>query len=363
MHLKIKEILIISPGLMRGGMERQLYEFLKRYDRTRFRVSLALFKNLVEYDLPKDIRLINLNKKGKLDFIFLVKFFLLISKSKWDIINAKISGVNEYVLILSGFLRKKNIIVEIRNTKFGKNNIYKQIGCILSLFQLSDVKIICNSYKAEEEIKDSLNVTPLVICNGIDTEVFRNFDKERSNNQNSNYLIGYVGRIAEHKNIEILILAVKYVIIHYNVNITLGIWGAIQDLAYYSKLSILIRKNDLSKIVNFYDQVNEVEMVYNSLDLFVLPSFHEGTPNVLLEAMSCELPVLVSIEANSDNFLSSNFTFDSKNHIELGRRIYEMYVQPKDQIQRICRTNRLFVKKSYSIDSMVNTYSNLYQSM
>ena len=94
----MQDILIISPTLGKGGIERQLIEFLYAYDRNKFNITLALFRRKIEYELPADINPIILNKKGIIDVSFLFRLYKLLSKN-WDVINSKISGVNEYILL------------------------------------------------------------------------------------------------------------------------------------------------------------------------------------------------------------------------------------------------------------------------
>ena len=46
--------------------------------------------------------------------------------------------------------------------------------------------------------------------------------------------------------------------------------------------------------MDWHGQVDDVYRHYETADILVLPSIHEGSPNALLEAMSCGLPAIVS---------------------------------------------------------------------
>lgn len=65
-----------------------------------------------------------------------------------------------------------------------------------------------------------------------------------------------------------------------------------------------------------------LNQVYSQAGLFVLPSYHEGLPIALLEAMSYELPVLVSdIPANKEVVLSPERFFKCGDVVELHEKI------------------------------------------
>lgn len=61
-----------------------------------------------------------------------------------------------------------------------------------------------------------------------------------------------------------------------------------------SRLLSLCERFRLSEDVTFVGHQNDVSLYYSIADLFVLPSHTEGSPNVLLEAMSAGIPVIAT---------------------------------------------------------------------
>jgi GalNAc-alpha-(1->4)-GalNAc-alpha-(1->3)-diNAcBac-PP-undecaprenol alpha-1,4-N-acetyl-D-galactosaminyltransferase len=55
---------------------------------------------------------------------------------------------------------------------------------------------------------------------------------------------------------------------------------------------------NIAKQVTWHGRIGNPFAYYRSAEIFVMPSRYEGTPNALLEAMSCGLPVVVSDAAS-----------------------------------------------------------------
>jgi len=353
----LKNILIISPAMGKGGMERQLSIFLEHFDRSKYNVTLALVRDKIEYEIPKDIEVIQLNKKGKIDLKFYWKLFGLLKDKKWDIIQSKISGLNEQVMFLCGLLNKKNLVVEIRNSGKRLYRNYKNMNILIKLFHNSNSwKIITNSQKANNELQKFIHndIKTTTIYNAIDTDKFKKIDKIK---KLDTFTIGFVGRIQKVKNIELLINAISMI----KTNLILEIYGNIEDIKYYDNLIELAIEKKVKNKIKFYNASDNIENIYNRFDLFILPSHHEGTPNVLLEAMACECICLISKGANSDNYLDKKFVFDTDNVADLYQKINIILSKDFEYINNLKVANRKYIIENFSIKRMLKKYGLIYE--
>ena len=117
--------------------------------------------------------------------------------------------------------------------------------------------------------------------------------------------------------------------------------------------------------VTFVGWVDDVSDYLRTADIFVLPSLQEGLPNSLLEAMACGLPVVatriggvVDIVKDGENGILVE-PGDPKGMAEGIVRLF------KDQefARKIARNAFQTIKNSYSIDSIVPRYIELYRQL
>ena len=96
-----------------------------------------------------------------------------------------------------------------------------------------------------------------------------------------NFKLLYVGRIRVEKGVYFITDLIKN-----KRDITLSIIGAEKDTSYninQSNVKIFPNQNNKSKLIKHYDDHN----------IFILPSFTEGYPMVLLEALARRKPVII----------------------------------------------------------------------
>jgi glycosyltransferase involved in cell wall biosynthesis len=140
-----------------------------------------------------------------------------------------------------------------------------------------------------------------VIPAGIDTTVFKPSEKSQDliakyNLKNKDAIILFVGRLVWEKGIIDLILAVHNVLKQYDVTLLIAGKGPLKKsiLRLAAKLNI---KTNLVLLgsVDYFD----MPTIYNLADIFCLPSipieiWQEQFGYVLIEAMSCGIPVVAS---------------------------------------------------------------------
>ena len=106
----------------------------------------------------------------------------------------------------------------------------------------------------------------------------------------SEFVIGTVGRLNPVKGTEYLIRAVPE-IVKRREDVRVLVVG---DGPLRGDLEALVQFLGLEKTVTFLGWRDDSVDIINALDLFVLPSLHEGMPTVLLEAMFLGIPVVAS---------------------------------------------------------------------
>ena len=137
-----------------------------------------------------------------------------------------------------------------------------------------------------------------LIPNGVDTARFR---PPATPPVNKPKRVLYVGRLSAEKNLRTVIVATRYV--GEEVRTTMVGSGPLKD-------ALTAQARELGVAVEFPGVVDQGRLpgVYASADAFVLASFTEGHPKVLLEAMACGVPCVASDCAGNRSLVTDGRT-------------------------------------------------------
>ncbi|MCC8102656.1 MAG: glycosyltransferase [Clostridiales bacterium] len=134
-----------------------------------------------------------------------------------------------------------------------------------------------------------------VVTNGFHTEKFR-YDEEKRRKLRkkllceNRFIIGHVGRFNNQKN-QPFLLDIFRKVAEKNDNAVLLLVGIGPD---FEKTKVLVDRHPYKERIILYGETDDPVSMYMAMDVFCLPSKHEGLPVVLLEAQIAGLPCVVS---------------------------------------------------------------------
>ena len=182
---------------------------------------------------------------------------------------------------------------------------------------------------------------------------------------NENIKIVTTARYTEQKNCLLYLEDVKRAK-SMNLPIKFEWYGSFTANPEYFKLFIE-RYNSLniSDILSVYDQTSDIVEVYKKADVFCLPSLYEGYPNVIIEAMSCKLPIICSNVFENPYIIKdgiNGFLFDPRNVDDIIRVLVKITSLSKEERKQIGELNREQCININSIDKFTDNWINLIKS-
>ncbi len=115
----------------------------------------------------------------------------------------------------------------------------------------------------------------------------------------------------------------------------------------------------------FHPATVDVTPWLHSIDLFVLPSFHEAFSNSLLEAMACGCCALASRVGGNPELVRHGQTgllFEPANAADLAGKLIHLVEHP-DERGRLAQAGLDWVRKDFSIEASAARMQHIYQSL
>jgi glycosyltransferase involved in cell wall biosynthesis len=131
------------------------------------------------------------------------------------------------------------------------------------------------------------------------------------------------------------------------------------ETEYSRNLKILAKENNV--VLTGFLTGATLNEIFSHAALFVMPSYHEGLPIALLEALSYETDVLVSnIPANNEIGLSKDCFFNPKDISTLSEKLLRKIQQPEKKFNRKS-VNQLLTK--FNWDNIANQTLRTYEQV
>jgi glycosyltransferase involved in cell wall biosynthesis len=245
--------------------------------------------------------------------------------------------------------------------------LYGQLDCVITGSAIS----------RDHALKLGLDVRTEVIPNGVNLQRYRPVATEEKLALRAGLGLGAasrvmttVGSIIPRKGIDLLLetwvsLAWKFPDLHF---VLVGPRTDESDpklSAFNRRLVELMSASGAGERVHFTGRVQNVEAYLQASDLFVFASEREGMANVILEAMACGLPVVMTPHVG----LPPDFGRPAEQYLLAERNpeslatVVSMLLENNAYSHEIASNGRHWVEETMGLDCILDSYAALYHEM
>ena len=317
-------------------------------------------QELKEVSKDESIRTIELNMSREItpfkDIVSLVKMIFLILKEKPDIVHTHTPKAGIIGMLASWICRVPVRLHTVAGLPVmeAKGNKKKILLWVERLTYSCSTKVYPNSMGLKKyilnnklTIDEKLKVIGYGSSNGIDTNYFKKTKSimEKSHlikekyDLNNRFVFCFVGRVVKDKGIDELLYAFDKLSKSFK-NISLMVVGEFEEnLDPISDKSHKILKNN--KNIIYLGFQNDIRAFLASCNCFVLPTYREGFPNVVLQACSMELASIVTDINGCNEIIKHN--------------INGLIVKPKDEEELYIAMKRVLEDENLSKELSLNS--------
>lgn len=335
---------ILANTFVRKGIDVTIISLFKRMDRPAFALDEKVCLTFItenDYNLKEGrVRLLPILWKA---YTGLKKF---LKAKPHDLIIAQ-CFLPALLVFFSGYARQSVVCEHFKYELYKqpilalRNYVYKKFRRVITLTQTDADKYSL----VLKQVRVIPNISPFIVSD------FSDLSQKR---------IIAVGRLHHQKGFDLLLDAVKDLFQTFR-DWRLDVYG---EGELYNKL---IEQRDLYHLQSFVDFKGYTDNIKNEMlqsSIFVLSSRYEGLPLVLLEAMSCALPIVsFKCPEGPADLLKDNIGYlvEAENVVALRNALKTMM---ENQLLREIYANREKIAiKKYSTDSILKIWIDLFYEL
>ncbi|TFF87115.1 MAG: glycosyltransferase family 4 protein [Promethearchaeota archaeon] len=319
--------------------------------------SLIRYSKKILWIRRKDLKSI------KILLLFLKEIIKIFTKFKPDVIHSiyvkesLIMGVIGKIFGVPSVFHSRGMDFNYYPFKSLKSNILARIAAKLNNVILTVSKVM----KYDSRKLNIAQKKVISLYDGIDFSLFNLSDKERSLNRKHLEIL-HVGRFNPEKRQELIIEACKKLRDNgLNFHLTITGYGQLEN-----HLKNLIRKYQLESKVSMigYTDHDKVPEIMKKADIYIQPSLSEGMPISVLEAMSMELPVILTrVGGMTELILKRGGVLIEINNISQLYDAIVYYINNPNIIRVDGIRNRKFIKENFNWEVHAKELYKIYNKL
>ena len=352
-----------------GGAEKECQKHAEYLHRLGIKVMVLTqyLEGLPQYEVINGVgvyRRIRAWRPWAITYVLSVLRFMVTRRNEYDVVQCYGLFYHTPASVIIKYLYKKKVINRLESAK--------HIGDIARINRMKYGFLIKLSWKKVDKLiaisreiyGDLINASVpeeriAYIPNSVDIEYYAPSTSKR---WDFPITILFVGRLAEEKGVNILLHAMKQVVIKGFTDLSLIIAG---DGPLREELQKMVDDLAITKYVRFIGSTNDVIQYYHNSHILVIPSHWEGLSLVLLEGMACGLAIVASnLGGNREGIEDgvNGLLFAPGEEKELLSKIIYFLENPETakEMGRISREKAIAL---FSLRENIHKYVELYKSL
>ncbi|MFQ5646865.1 MAG: glycosyltransferase [bacterium] len=364
------KIVYLIDHLKSGGAQRSLYLLVRELDKKKYAPYIVSLGSDGDEDYSRKFKQIKVDVKvynaNKINTLFvLVNFYFLLLREKPDIIHTFLFHSDIVGRFLGGLTRVPIIISSIRGFDLWKKPWHYALSRFTARFTSKitgvsrehiDFSIKNEGIKPEQAVR---------IPNGVDLASLKQDNnctqlKKELKIREDFLVVGFVGRLVIDKALDCLINAARAIVRQHPETMFL----LVGDGPIRSELQKLVTDNGLDDNFMFLGFRDDIMQLLSILDVFVLPSIHEGSSNALLEAMAMKKAVVVTEVGGNKEAVNKEcgMLVPPQDEKALTSAICKL-LESCDLRQALGEAAGKRIRENFSLDRMVMSYQHLYEEL
>lgn len=294
---KTKILTVTTTGLYKKeGITTVILDYYSQFDKEKFELDIIASGEYCDHLIREfqniDVNICYLSSRKEMFFTYIMEYFSLMRKRKYDAIYIHgSSAIMAIELLIAKMCRCRTRVVHSHNTYSDHRIIDKFLRPIF--YSTYTQALACGTdagrWLYEERQFD-------IVKNGRNIEKYRYNPSKRKEVRKvqglseDTVVIGHVGNFNMQKN-QKYIISIMEKIVERKKNVKLYLIG---DGSTKKNIQQLVTDRGLQEFVTFTGNIKNVPDMLQAMDVMVLPSLFEGLPLVVVEWQIAALPCILS---------------------------------------------------------------------